>query len=157
MCVCSLYRYNCDMMELRRRYQSLYIPSDFFDAVFTWVDAFPLSRPFTFGNYCNFHIMHKEVDSLVKNTAVLDPPDANHTYSAKVWGTYCTFFFIVLFFFFWPCFPCVWSLPKLIGLWCRWCCLQTPVSMNCIISLVPWLMIHKSCGTLSSTQPASLR
>uniref|UniRef100_A0A3B4D6M2 Cell division cycle and apoptosis regulator protein 1 n=1 Tax=Pygocentrus nattereri TaxID=42514 RepID=A0A3B4D6M2_PYGNA len=80
----SLDAYNCDMMELRRRYQSLYIPSDFFDAVFTWVDAFPLSRPFTFGNYCNFHIMHKEVDSLVKNTAVLDPPDANHTYSAKV-------------------------------------------------------------------------
>ncbi|XP_076830454.1 cell division cycle and apoptosis regulator protein 1 [Brachyhypopomus gauderio] len=80
----SLDGYNCDMMELRRRYQSLYIPSDFFDAVFTWVDAFPLSRPFTFGNYCNFHIMHKEVDSLVKNTAVLDPPDANHTYSAKV-------------------------------------------------------------------------
>ncbi|KAF5900921.1 cell division cycle and apoptosis regulator protein 1 isoform X1, partial [Clarias magur] len=80
----SLDGYNCDMMELRRRYQSLYIPSDFFDAIFTWVDAFPLSRPFTFGNYCNFHIMHKEVDSLVKNTAVLDPPDANHTYSAKV-------------------------------------------------------------------------
>uniref|UniRef100_A0A8C1L9H4 Cell division cycle and apoptosis regulator protein 1 n=1 Tax=Cyprinus carpio TaxID=7962 RepID=A0A8C1L9H4_CYPCA len=80
----SLDGCNCDMMELRRRYQSLYIPSDFFDAVFTWVDAFPLTRPFTFGNYCNFHIMHKEVDSLVKNTAVLDPPDANHTYSAKV-------------------------------------------------------------------------
>ncbi|CAL8298721.1 unnamed protein product [Merluccius merluccius] len=80
----SLDGSNCDMMELRRRYQSLYIPSDFFGAVFTWVDAFPLQRPFQFGNYCNFHIMHKEVDPLVKNTAVLDPPDANHTYSAKV-------------------------------------------------------------------------
>ncbi|XP_030626821.1 cell division cycle and apoptosis regulator protein 1 [Chanos chanos] len=80
----SLDGYSCDIMELRRRYQSLYIPSDFFDAVFTWVDAFPLTRPFQFGNYCGFHIMHKEVDSLVKNTAVLDPPDANHTYSAKV-------------------------------------------------------------------------
>jgi hypothetical protein len=76
------------MMELRRRYQSLYIPSDFFNAVFTWVDGFPLQRPFQFGNYCNFHIMHKEVDSLVKNTAVLDPPDANHTYSAKVGYTH---------------------------------------------------------------------
>ena len=75
---------SCDMMELRRRYQSLYIPSDFFGAAFTWVDAFPLPRPFQFGNYCNFHIMHKEVDPLVKTTAVLDPPDANHTYSAKV-------------------------------------------------------------------------
>lgn len=72
------------MMELRRRYQSLYIPSDFFDAVFTWVDAFPMTRPFQFSNACNFHILHKEVDPLVKNTAVLDPPDANHTYSAKV-------------------------------------------------------------------------
>lgn len=72
------------MMELRRRYQSLYIPSDFFDAVFTWVDAFPFTRPFQFSNACNFHILHKEVDPLVKNTAVLDPPDANHTYSAKV-------------------------------------------------------------------------
>ncbi|XP_033882355.2 cell division cycle and apoptosis regulator protein 1-like isoform X3 [Acipenser ruthenus] len=80
----SLDCFNCDMMELRRRYQNLYIPSDFFDAEFTWVDAFPASRPFQFGNYCNFHIMHREVDSLVKNTSVLDPPDANHLYSAKV-------------------------------------------------------------------------
>ncbi|CAH2322013.1 cell division cycle and apoptosis regulator 1 isoform X1 [Pelobates cultripes] len=74
----------CDTMELRRRYQNLYIPSDFFDAQFTWVDAFPISRPFHLGNYTNFHIMHKEVDSLEKNTAVLDPPDVDHTYSAKV-------------------------------------------------------------------------
>lgn len=82
--LCGLSSTSCDMMELRRRYQSLYIPSDFFDAVFTWVDAFPLTRPFQFSNACNFHILHKEVDPLVKNTAVLDPPDANHTYSAKV-------------------------------------------------------------------------
>ncbi|KAJ6661594.1 hypothetical protein lerEdw1_013833 [Lerista edwardsae] len=75
---------NCDMMELRRRYQNLYIPSDFFDAQFTWVDAFPMSRSFQLGNYCNFYVMHREVDSLDKNIAVLDPPDADHLYSAKV-------------------------------------------------------------------------
>lgn len=57
---------SCDMMELRRRYQNLYIPSDFFDAQFTWVDAFPLSRPFQLGNYCNFYVMHREVESLEK-------------------------------------------------------------------------------------------
>ncbi|XP_018097853.1 cell division cycle and apoptosis regulator protein 1 isoform X1 [Xenopus laevis] len=74
----------CDTMELRRRYQNLYIPSDFFDAQFTWVDAFPISRPFQLGNYSNFYIMHKEVDPLEKNTAIVDPPDADHTYSAKV-------------------------------------------------------------------------
>lgn len=72
------------MMELRRRYQNLYIPSDFFDAQFTWVDAFPLSRPFQLGNYCNFFVMHREVESLEKNMAILDPPDADHLYSAKV-------------------------------------------------------------------------
>ncbi|OWK07530.1 CCAR1, partial [Cervus elaphus hippelaphus] len=75
---------SCDMMEQRRRYQNLYIPSDFFDAQFTWVDAFPLSRPFQLGNYCNFYVMHREVESLEKNMAILDPPDADHLYSAKV-------------------------------------------------------------------------
>ncbi|XP_028585278.2 cell division cycle and apoptosis regulator protein 1 isoform X2 [Podarcis muralis] len=80
----SLDCLSCDMMELRRRYQNLYIPSDFFDAQFTWVDAFPMSRPFQLGNYCNFYVMHREVDPLDKNTSVLDPPDADHLYSAKV-------------------------------------------------------------------------
>ncbi|OXB74715.1 UNVERIFIED_CONTAM: hypothetical protein H355_001547 [Colinus virginianus] len=75
---------SCDMMELRRRYQNLYIPSDFFDAQFMWVDAFPMSRPFQLGNYCNFYVMHREVDPIDKNAAVLDPPDADHLYSAKV-------------------------------------------------------------------------
>uniref|UniRef100_A0A8D0BP59 Cell division cycle and apoptosis regulator protein 1 n=1 Tax=Salvator merianae TaxID=96440 RepID=A0A8D0BP59_SALMN len=80
----SLDCLSCDMMELRRRYQNLYIPSDFFDAQFTWVDAFPMSRPFQLGNYCNFYVMHREVDPLDKNTAIVDPPDADHLYSAKV-------------------------------------------------------------------------
>lgn len=87
---CCIFTYclsssrSCDMMELRRRYQNLYIPSDFFDAQFTWVDAFPMSRPFQLGNYCNFYVMHREVDPIDKNAAVLDPPDADHLYSAKV-------------------------------------------------------------------------
>ncbi|KAJ7324262.1 hypothetical protein JRQ81_017282 [Phrynocephalus forsythii] len=80
----SLDCLSCDMMELRRRYQNLYIPSDFFDAQFTWVDAFPMSRAFQLGNYCNFYVMNREVDPLDKNVAVLDPPDADHLYSAKV-------------------------------------------------------------------------
>ncbi|KAM3835608.1 cell division cycle and apoptosis regulator protein 1 isoform 2-T2 [Vipera latastei] len=80
----SLDCLSCDMMELRRRYQNLYIPSDFFDAQFTWVDAFPMPRQFQLGNYCNFYVMQREVDPLDKNTAVLDPADADHLYSAKV-------------------------------------------------------------------------
>uniref|UniRef100_A0A671TEN3 Cell division cycle and apoptosis regulator protein 1 n=1 Tax=Sinocyclocheilus anshuiensis TaxID=1608454 RepID=A0A671TEN3_9TELE len=66
----SLDGHNCDVMELRRRYQSLYIPSDFFDAVFTWVEAFPLTRPFTFGNYCNFHIIFHSVVMLLANPSL---------------------------------------------------------------------------------------
>ncbi|XP_053553025.1 cell division cycle and apoptosis regulator protein 1 [Bombina bombina] len=74
----------CDMMELRRRYQNLYIPSDFFNAQFTWLEAFPISRPFQLGNYSNFHVMNKEVDPLEKITAVVDPPDADPSFCAKV-------------------------------------------------------------------------
>ncbi|KAB0375842.1 hypothetical protein FD755_012485 [Muntiacus reevesi] len=43
-----------------------------------------LSRPSQLGNYCNFYVMHREVESLEKNMAILDPPDADHLYSAKV-------------------------------------------------------------------------
>ena len=62
----------------------MYIPSDFFNAEFPWHDAFPLLRPFQLGKPSSFHVMHKEVERVGQNTAVLDPPDADHLYSAKV-------------------------------------------------------------------------
>uniref|UniRef100_A0A8C4R508 Cell division cycle and apoptosis regulator 1 n=1 Tax=Eptatretus burgeri TaxID=7764 RepID=A0A8C4R508_EPTBU len=74
----------CDVLELRRRYQNLYVPSDFFDTNFSWVDVFPLSRPFRLGNTCSFHVMHKDVEPLQAVDATLEPFDANHLYSAKV-------------------------------------------------------------------------
>uniref|UniRef100_S4R9W0 Cell division cycle and apoptosis regulator 1 n=1 Tax=Petromyzon marinus TaxID=7757 RepID=S4R9W0_PETMA len=74
----------CDLMELRRRYQNLYIPSDFFDTQFTWVEAFPMARPFALGQTCSFHVMHKEVEPLhAGDSASLEPSDVNHLYSAK--------------------------------------------------------------------------
>ncbi|KAH9495313.1 Cell division cycle and apoptosis regulator protein 1 [Bulinus truncatus] len=69
---------------LKNKYSNLYIPSDFFHASFSWVENFPLSRPFTLGQSCNFHVMHKDVPSIKPDTAVLDPPDADHLFSAKV-------------------------------------------------------------------------
>uniref|UniRef100_UPI00358FABF8 cell division cycle and apoptosis regulator protein 1 isoform X2 n=1 Tax=Myxine glutinosa TaxID=7769 RepID=UPI00358FABF8 len=74
----------CDVLKLRRRYQNLYVPSDFFDTNFSWVDVFPLSRPFRLGNACSFHVMHKDVEPLQAVDATLEPSDANHLYSAKV-------------------------------------------------------------------------
>lgn len=71
-------------MTLRSKYTNMYIPSDFFNASSPWVDNLPLKRPFVLGQQCKFHVMHKEVSPLTAETAVLDPPDADHKYCAKV-------------------------------------------------------------------------
>lgn len=78
------FRKSCNVIQLRSRYTNLYIPSDCFNAEFTWTDAFPLHRHFHLGNVSNFHVMNKEVNSLESNSSVLEPPDADHLYSAKV-------------------------------------------------------------------------
>jgi len=74
------------MLTLRSRYSSMYIPSDFFYASFSWLDAFPLHRPFKLGHSCHFHVMNKEVASPDRKLleSLLDPHDADHTFSAKV-------------------------------------------------------------------------
>ncbi|XP_034944335.1 cell division cycle and apoptosis regulator protein 1-like isoform X2 [Chelonus insularis] len=73
-----------DVLEVRRRYQNMYIPSDFFSTNFRWVDAFPPHMPFTLNKPCTFHVMHKDVDPCIENNAVLEPPDADYLFSAKV-------------------------------------------------------------------------
>ncbi|XP_020290143.1 cell division cycle and apoptosis regulator protein 1-like isoform X2 [Pseudomyrmex gracilis] len=73
-----------DVLEIRRRYQNMYIPSDFFSTNFRWVDAFPPHMPFTLNKPCSFHVTHKDVDPYIENTAVLEPSDADYLFSAKV-------------------------------------------------------------------------
>ncbi|GFT00938.1 cell division cycle and apoptosis regulator protein 1 [Nephila pilipes] len=73
-----------NVMELRKRYSNLYIPSDFCAANFLWQDAFPPHRPFAMDHQCNFHIVGKDIEPLFENVAVLEPSDADYTYSAKV-------------------------------------------------------------------------
>ncbi|XP_056018818.1 cell division cycle and apoptosis regulator protein 1-like isoform X3 [Ostrea edulis] len=73
-----------NVISLKSRYGNLYIPSDFFNASFEWTEAFPCYRPFQMGNHCGFHVMHKDVEALGANESVLDPPDADHLFSAKV-------------------------------------------------------------------------
>lgn len=72
------------MLEIRRRYTNLYVPSDFFSTQFRWIDAFPPNNPFTLNKPCQFHIMSKEIDPISENDAVLEPPDADYLFSAKV-------------------------------------------------------------------------
>ncbi|XP_043470873.1 cell division cycle and apoptosis regulator protein 1-like [Leptopilina heterotoma] len=73
-----------DVLEIKRRYQNMYIPSDFFSTNLRWVDAFPPHVPFTLNKPCSFHVMHKDVDSYTENSAVLEPPDSDYLFSAKV-------------------------------------------------------------------------
>ncbi|KAL9694754.1 hypothetical protein quinque_014039 [Culex quinquefasciatus] len=74
-----------DILELRRRYLTLYIPSDFFTSEVRWIEAFPPNEPFSINNPCAFHVMHKEVEPLVPVSANdLEPADADYLYSAKV-------------------------------------------------------------------------
>ena len=62
----------------------MYIPSDFFKTNFSWMDAFPLTRPFQLGHHCEFHVLHKDVESVNGSDVILDPPDADHSFNAKV-------------------------------------------------------------------------
>ena len=83
ICFCDS-RKEGNVIALRSRYQNLYIPSDFFHASFSWVDAFPLHRNFQMGHFSSFHVMHKEVQSVDKHDSQLEPSDADHLFSAKV-------------------------------------------------------------------------
>lgn len=80
----SLSLPTADIVEIKKRYQNLYVPSDFFNSGVKWIEAFPANAPFSISKTCSFHVMNKEVAPLNAIDAVLDPPDADYLYSAKV-------------------------------------------------------------------------
>ncbi|XP_019756359.1 cell division cycle and apoptosis regulator protein 1 [Dendroctonus ponderosae] len=80
----SLNLTDADLLELKKRYPNLYIPSDFFNTYIRWVDAFPADKPYALNRPCSFHIMYKELDPIGENDAVLEPADADYRFSAKV-------------------------------------------------------------------------
>ncbi|XP_049534854.1 cell division cycle and apoptosis regulator protein 1 isoform X2 [Anopheles darlingi] len=76
-----------DILEMRRRYSNMYIPSDFFNTDIRWTESFLPNQPFSIRSPCQFHIMHKDVDppnELAAGDGSLDPADADYLYSAKV-------------------------------------------------------------------------
>lgn len=62
----------------------MYVPSDFFNARIRWSEIFSPQNPFSLNNSCTFHIKHKDVDNPEPNDAILEPPDADYRFSAKV-------------------------------------------------------------------------
>lgn len=73
-----------DVPALSQRYTNLYVPSDFFSAQVTWGETFPPQAPFSINSPCAYHIMSKEVENPNTSDAVLEPPDADYRFSAKV-------------------------------------------------------------------------
>ncbi|XP_039749582.1 cell division cycle and apoptosis regulator protein 1-like [Pararge aegeria] len=73
-----------DVPTLSQRYTNLYVPSDFFSASVKWGETFPPQAPFSLNNPCAYHIMSREVLDPSPNDAVLEPPDADYKFSAKV-------------------------------------------------------------------------
>lgn len=80
------HRTEADILEMRRRYNNLYVPSDFFYSRIRWSESFPCHAPFSIKKPSAFHIFHKSVENPngVDNGAVYEPPDADDTFSAKV-------------------------------------------------------------------------
>lgn len=78
------FRKFSNVVSLKSRYTNMYVPSDFFIANFAWTDAFPMVRPFQLGHHCSFHLFHKDVEGVEPSTAVLDAPDSDHSFNAKV-------------------------------------------------------------------------
>ncbi|XP_076053970.1 cell division cycle and apoptosis regulator protein 1-like isoform X3 [Oratosquilla oratoria] len=79
-----LHMKEANVLELKKRYSNLYVPSDVFLARPLWSDTFPAHRPFQLPRPVSFHIMNKEVDPVLENDTIYDPPDANHAFAAKV-------------------------------------------------------------------------
>jgi len=78
-----------NVMELKKRYGNLYIPSDFFTAKHLWNIAYPINDPFKVQYATSFHVFNKDsVDPPSPNTGPnkwqFDPPDSDYTWVAKV-------------------------------------------------------------------------
>lgn len=92
---CISARVEADVLELRRRYTNLYVPSDFFFTEIRWSESFPPNATFSIQKPCAFHIAHRSVEapdsttaddgaSAADRDALLDAPDADYLFSAKV-------------------------------------------------------------------------
>ncbi len=74
------------MLDLKKRYSSMYVPSDFFLADHVWNTSYPAHRPFRIQYASSYHVFNKELVEPPKGLggAVFDPPDADYAYTVKV-------------------------------------------------------------------------
>jgi hypothetical protein len=81
----SLHFPESSVIDLKKRYSNMYIPSDFFLADNAWMNTFPIHQPFKLQYPAAFHVFPKDlVDGPAPMDAVYDPPDADHSFNVKV-------------------------------------------------------------------------
>ncbi|XP_040583991.1 cell division cycle and apoptosis regulator protein 1 isoform X2 [Lepeophtheirus salmonis] len=81
----SLHFPQSSIIELKKRYGNMYVPSDFFASDHSWMNSFPMDQPLNIHSPAVFHVFNKDVvEPPVVSDAVYDPPDADHTYNVKV-------------------------------------------------------------------------
>ena len=73
-----------NVSSVKNRYSNLYIPSDFTNCKYSWVNSLPIDRPLKFSINSRFHIMRKETQSIFINDAVYEPDDINHAWTVRV-------------------------------------------------------------------------
>ncbi len=99
-----MYRLELNASDINSKYKNLYVPSDFFLAKASWMEAFPLSKPYQFSLTSSIvHIMGRRVERIELNLdddsnselkvaqenfskipSVLQAPDSSCTFSVKV-------------------------------------------------------------------------
>ncbi|CAG7720935.1 unnamed protein product [Allacma fusca] len=86
------------VMELKRRYRNLYIPSDFILARCCWQETFPLHHPMELSPACPIHIFRRHTEKIElaevsfklkskeydSTPVMLNPPDENESLKVKV-------------------------------------------------------------------------
>lgn len=75
-------------LDIHKRYNNLYIPSDFFKCEMSWTKSIRLEDPPRFSPHpITFNILHKDVDIPVSENEALpleNPPDADSRFIVKV-------------------------------------------------------------------------
>eukprot|EP00096_Caligus_rogercresseyi_P016684 TRINITY_DN948_c0_g3_i2.p1 TRINITY_DN948_c0_g3~~TRINITY_DN948_c0_g3_i2.p1 ORF type:complete len:1140 (-),score=383.85 TRINITY_DN948_c0_g3_i2:278-3697(-) len=81
----SLHFPKSSIIDLKKRYGTMYVPSDFFASDHSWMDSFPMHQPLNVHSPAVFHVFNKDsVEPPILSDAVYDPPDADHTYNVKI-------------------------------------------------------------------------
>ncbi|KAJ6653720.1 hypothetical protein lerEdw1_008791, partial [Lerista edwardsae] len=76
----------CDAMEILRRYPSIELPKEFYDARLSWLDTFPLAQPLTLQHPSRIQVAEpaEEVPPTDEGTTGdAQPEDINSAFSAK--------------------------------------------------------------------------